>query len=173
LRSKEKEKDRDKEIDNYYNILYTENLKMNYCKLLKSKRWSAKRAIILKRDNYTCAICKSNEKLCVHHTYYYLPPIEPWKYPDDCYMTLCEDCHNKWHRENEKVYIYNPNKSTKAKPNISPPKNQRWRKKRKGMNPFHSKGGLSLAEIQQNREAFVKLKDGTWVRKRSIRQNNK
>jgi len=86
---------------------------------------------------------------------------------------LCEDCHNEWHKNNKNVYIDNPNKLTKAKPNIIPKKKERWRKKRKGMKPLHSRGGLSLAEIQQNRQAYVRLKDGTWVSKRSLKENNK
>jgi hypothetical protein len=148
-------------------------MRKSYDKLLKSKRWASKRKLILKRDNNACVICGSTQELCVHHKYYYKQRIVPWGYPDDCYITLCEDCHNEWHKKNKNVYIDNPNKSIKAKPDITSPKKQVFPKKKKKVKAFRSRGGLSLAEIQQNRQAYIRLKDGTWVSKRSLRQNNK
>jgi len=51
------------------------------------------------RDNNTCVICGSQEKLEAHHI---LPKA---LYPDSAYMmingiTLCDDCHLSVHRKN-------------------------------------------------------------------------
>jgi len=83
-------------------------MKSNYIKLLKKGRWKNRRAKIIRRDGGVCAKCGSKTRLCVHHLYYYKNPIEPWLYPDDCLITWCEVCHNKWHKENENIIKKNP-----------------------------------------------------------------
>lgn len=62
--------------------------------LIKYKKW---RSRILKRDDYTCRNCGQKEKqLIAHH-------IKEWaKYPKLRYktyngLTLCKQCHTKWH----------------------------------------------------------------------------
>lgn len=56
------------------------------------------RADVLKRDNYTCQLCGSKEKLEVHH-------IKPYaKYPAlrttvSNGITYCYDCHKKQHKK--------------------------------------------------------------------------
>lgn len=66
---------------------------MNYSAKLKDPRWQRKRLEILQRDDFRCKYCHSSEKqLHVHHNYY-VYGIEIWDYPDDCYDTLCYDCH--------------------------------------------------------------------------------
>lgn len=69
----------------------------NYAELLRSPQWQKKRLEIMQRDNFTCQSCGSTQKtLTVHHKYY-TNGCAPWDYPDECYITLCEDCHENEH----------------------------------------------------------------------------
>lgn len=83
--------------------------KESYSDLLKYSEWQTKRQEILKRDNYKCCYCGSTNKLCVHHKYYLQYPnhqkVNPWDYPDDALITLCNKCHYKVHQHKPiKVY---------------------------------------------------------------------
>ena len=72
-----------------------------YDENLKDQRWREKRMRIIKRDNYTCQICKKrcvDYDLHVHHeTYEGMTDNQPWTVPDDALITLCKSCHNKIH----------------------------------------------------------------------------
>ncbi len=47
----------------------------------------------MERDGYTCQSCGDTETtLHVHHLEYY-KNTDPWDYPDDRLITLCEFCH--------------------------------------------------------------------------------
>jgi hypothetical protein len=72
-----------------------------YNELLKDIRWLKKKNKILKRDNYTCTVCKCHSNLQVHHTYYLKSHPPPWAYPDESLLTVCNDCHIKYHKEHE------------------------------------------------------------------------
>lgn len=64
-----------------------------YSQKLKDPRWQKKRLEILERDEWTCQRCFDTEStLAVHHRKY-LPNTNPWEYPDDLLITLCENCH--------------------------------------------------------------------------------
>ena len=65
----------------------------NYSEKLKDPRWQKKRLQILERDDWTCQICHDTESTLVVHHRMYLPDTEPWDYPDELLVTLCEDCH--------------------------------------------------------------------------------
>lgn len=60
----------------------------------KDPRWQKKRLEIMERDGFKCTCCHSDEKtLNVHHRWYEKDK-DPWDYPNTCYDTLCEDCHD-------------------------------------------------------------------------------
>lgn len=60
---------------------------------LKDPRWQKKRLEIFERDNWTCQYCgDKNNTLNVHHKDYD-DNIEPWDYPDEWLITLCDECH--------------------------------------------------------------------------------
>jgi hypothetical protein len=64
-----------------------------YLEKLKDPRWQKKRLEILERDAWTCQVCQNTENtLHVHHCWYE-NDIEPWDYPGECFVTLCEPCH--------------------------------------------------------------------------------
>lgn len=68
---------------------------MAYSEKLKSPLWQRKRLEVMQRDNFKCSCC-SNDKiqLQVHHIEYF-ESLEPWEYPNDMLVTLCEPCHSK------------------------------------------------------------------------------
>jgi len=66
---------------------------MSYSDKLKDPRWQRRRLKIMERDNWTCQLCESkDEQLQVHHKEY-VKGMDPWEYPDDLLITLCENCH--------------------------------------------------------------------------------
>ncbi len=64
-----------------------------YSQKLKDPRWQKKRLEILERDEWTCQKCFDSDSTLVVHHRRYLPNANPWDYPDDLLLTLCEDCH--------------------------------------------------------------------------------
>ena len=67
----------------------------SYSTKLKDPRWQRKRLEILSRDEWACSLCHSKvDTLAVHHKDY-IPNVEPWDYPNDLLLTLCEDCHEQ------------------------------------------------------------------------------
>lgn len=67
--------------------------KETYSEKLKDPRWQKKRLEIFKRDDFACLKCESKDKtLHIHHLFYF-EEIEPWDYPEEFLLTLCEDCH--------------------------------------------------------------------------------
>lgn len=66
-----------------------------YAEKLKDPRWQKKRLDIFQRDEFVCQSCNSRHKnLQIHHLYY-LPKTNPWDYPSEDLVTLCEDCHEE------------------------------------------------------------------------------
>lgn len=65
----------------------------SYSEKLRDPRWQKKRLEILERDHWCCQICFDEERtLAVHHRRY-IPGRDPWDYPEDMLVTLCETCH--------------------------------------------------------------------------------
>lgn len=76
--------------------------KESYRRLLLDRRWMEKRAKIIKRDDYKCAICGAKFNLSVHHKQYQVNKrtnkrIDPWRYDDRYLITVCSSCHKKGH----------------------------------------------------------------------------
>lgn len=73
-----------------------------YSKLLRDPRWRAKRIEILERDKYTCKLCGKKKEdgvvLHVHHIMYH-KGLMPWEYRNRELITLCEECHNNFHKK--------------------------------------------------------------------------
>lgn len=66
---------------------------MTYAEKLRDPRWQKKRLFILERDGWACQSCRSTTKsLQVHHLMY--ARRDPWDYDDNCYQTLCGECHS-------------------------------------------------------------------------------
>lgn len=67
---------------------------MKYSDYLLDPRWLALREIIKARDLYKCVVCDSKRNLNVHHKRYC---GKPWESPHQDLITLCNDCHKKFH----------------------------------------------------------------------------
>lgn len=66
---------------------------MTYSQKLRDPRWLRKRTAILIRDDFTCQHCRETTKpLHCHHKYYHFN-TDPWEYPDEALIILCETCH--------------------------------------------------------------------------------
>ena len=66
-----------------------------YLKKFKDPRWQKMRLEVLSRDEFTCQLCFDSEStLNVHHRYYEANK-DPWEYPLESLVTLCETCHEE------------------------------------------------------------------------------
>lgn len=80
---------------------------MNYSDKLKSPKWQKRRLQILERDEFKCKICKCKEQtLHVHHINY-TSNTDPWDYPDNKLITLCDVCHKKVHTKKDLILVSN------------------------------------------------------------------
>lgn len=66
----------------------------SYAAKRKDPRWLRKRSEVLTSANFMCQDCgtATDSYLEVHHCIY-IPRLEPWDYPNDLLMALCEECH--------------------------------------------------------------------------------
>lgn len=66
---------------------------MTYGQKLADPRWQIKREQIICRDNYRCVDCGGKTNLQVHHLGY-IQNVQPWEYPHEFLITLCNECHS-------------------------------------------------------------------------------
>lgn len=68
---------------------------MTYKEKLLDPRWQKKRLEVLESDYWSCRACESKTgTLHVHHLWYE-KDCDPWDYPNECLITLCDKCHEK------------------------------------------------------------------------------
>ena len=66
-----------------------------YFRKLRDPLWQRRRLEVLNAANFTCRDCLSKDRtLHVHHAYYE-KGRDPWDYPDDALICLCEECHEE------------------------------------------------------------------------------
>lgn len=98
------------------NISFTQ-YKSKYDLLLHKPEWITCRDRILERDSHKCLWCGSTTVLQIHHKYYHKLPnnslVNPWEYEDDCFITLCKNCHEKWHSKHQNKIYYRSYKEHK------------------------------------------------------------
>ena len=113
-----------------------------YYELLQDPKWKQKSLEIRQRDNYTCQKCNStNCTLHVHHKYYHKGKM-PWEYKDECFITLCVECHEKEHKDRPIFTFFKPI-SNKVKKNKNKPKTKKSKLK------VSIEYGLSKKEIKK------------------------
>ena len=83
----------------------------SYSMKLQSVEWQLKRKGILARDGYQCRNCSSIHNLQVHHKQYHKFRItgthkNPWNYPNQLLITLCNDCHRRGHQQHKIKTIF-------------------------------------------------------------------
>lgn len=76
---------------------------MTYAEKLQSPEWQKRRLEIFTRDGFACRNCGDKTRpLHVHHRLY-LRGAAPWQYVDGALVTLCEDCHARWHELQDRI----------------------------------------------------------------------
>lgn len=66
-----------------------------YSEKLRDPRWQKMRLKVMERDEFRCVICGDDAStLNVHHRWYE-GGREPWDYPVESLVTLCESCHEQ------------------------------------------------------------------------------
>lgn len=68
----------------------------DYQLLLANEKWKLKRKEILNEQGKKCAVCGCSTSLQIHHKYYKKNKL-PWEYPNDAFVVLCKNCHEKEH----------------------------------------------------------------------------
>lgn len=73
---------------------------MGYSEKLKDPRWQKVRLQILSEADFKCEWCwDTKATLHVHH-FYYEKGKDPWDYPRDCLICICDKCHELYHLKN-------------------------------------------------------------------------
>ena len=67
---------------------------MKYSEKLKDPRWQKLRLEIFERDEWCCQKCFDSESTLAVHHFRYIRDREPWDYPPELLITLCEECHS-------------------------------------------------------------------------------
>lgn len=71
---------------------------LTYSEKLRDPRWQKMRLKIMERDQFACQNCFSKtQTLNVHHKKY-AHGRDPWEYPTESLVTLCESCHQGEHK---------------------------------------------------------------------------
>lgn len=148
-------------------------IKKKYQETLKDERWLNKRKHILYRDKYQCSTCGSKFHLNVHHLFY-VDGVEPWDYPDDTLVTLCQKCHEKWHRKHGLLFrdsFGNTPQRTQRKPRSRRMPGEKKRKNKanrykdlpSGLKKKKPTPIVPLATKQQHSNRRRKKINGEWV----------
>lgn len=66
-----------------------------YKEFLRTRYWKIIRNIIIRRDGHNCMLCCNGNDLQVHHKRYFNKGVE-YEHLDEL-ITLCSDCHKKFH----------------------------------------------------------------------------
>lgn len=66
---------------------------MTYSEKLKDPRWLRLSRQVLDRDDCTCQSCGDKNRIMHVHHEYYENYRDPWDYPLEALVTLCDQCH--------------------------------------------------------------------------------
>ena len=76
-----------------------------YDSLLQDSKWKYL-SNKLKEKYGKCQICGCKKNLQVHHKYYLKysdTMMNPWDYPEDAFIVVCDKCHKKLHEQHVNV----------------------------------------------------------------------
>lgn len=69
--------------------------KRSYWEKLQDPRWQRRRLERLQAEGWKCQFCLTDDhQLHIHHTFYERG-VEPWEYPDESLLVLCDNCHEQ------------------------------------------------------------------------------
>lgn len=70
-------------------------VRTEYGEKLRDPRWQKMRLEVMQRDEFACQMCfDTKSTLNVHHRWY-VAGRDPWDYPIESLITLCELCHEQ------------------------------------------------------------------------------
>jgi len=70
---------------------------MTYAEKLRDPRWQRRRLEIMQLARFQCERCDADSKTLVVHHLVYRVGSEPWCYPDNELVCLCQECHDSEH----------------------------------------------------------------------------
>ena len=77
---------------------------MTYQEKLKDPRWQRRKSEVLNAANWRCQhCCRSDGTLHAHHLFY-LRGRQPWEYPDELLVCLCDSCHDEKHKAEDQLF---------------------------------------------------------------------
>ena len=83
--------------------------KLTYVEKLQDVRWKRRRDELLRRSNWTCCECgepltEGSMDLQVHHVVY-ISCLDPWMYPDELLLVLCDWHHKERQAVEQAIYV--------------------------------------------------------------------
>lgn len=83
--------------------------KLTYGEKLRDVRWKRRRDDLLRRSNYTCCEClepltSGEMDLQVHHVVY-ITARDPWDYPDELLLVVCDQHHRERQAIEQAIYV--------------------------------------------------------------------
>ena len=85
----------------WHRILRTRSMSPEYPNYLKSPAWHTKKAQVLERDGYRCALCNTEDDLEVHHRNY----DNIGKEPLSDLTSLCRSCHQRYENDKQELSL--------------------------------------------------------------------
>lgn len=87
----------------------TKGTKLTYGEKLRDVRWKRRRDELLRASSYTCCECtvpltSGTMDLQVHHVVY-IPGLDPWEYPDELMVVVCEHHHRERQAIEQAIYV--------------------------------------------------------------------
>lgn len=77
---------------------------MSYTEKLKDPRWQRRKYEIMEAANWRCEHCCRMEQTLVVHHLLYLRGRQPWEYPNELLICLCNQCHDEKHEAEERLF---------------------------------------------------------------------
>lgn len=71
--------------------------KSEYAKKFLDPRWQQFRLRVYERDGFSCMMCGCSTRTLHGHHSYYEWGRDPWDYPEESVVTLCDECHEGEH----------------------------------------------------------------------------
>ena len=83
--------------------------KLTYAEKLQDVRWKRRRDELLRLSNWTCCECHEpltagRMDLQVHHVVY-ITALDPWMYPDELLLVLCDWHHRERQAVEQAIYV--------------------------------------------------------------------
>jgi len=68
-----------------------------YWQKLRDPRWQRKRLEVFEAAQFSCERCGDDQNPLHAHHLAYRKNVDPWDYPDELLVCLCNQCHQRWH----------------------------------------------------------------------------